>query len=80
MNKRAVVRQGSTVPPIHSAPAAAHDRYTGISKGNIMLDCWLYLRLQRRWASQAYAQAFSKIDIAPMVVGAALVVLGLMRI
>lgn len=43
-----------------------------------MLDCWLYLRLHRRWASQAYA--LSKFEIEPVLIGASLIAIGLLRI
>jgi hypothetical protein len=52
---------------------------TGMEK-RIMLDWWLNLRLCRDWASQAYTRGMSRIDVEPILIGAALLTLGIIRI
>ena len=45
-----------------------------------MLNLWLNLRLSRDWAAQAFACGVSRIDVAPILVGGALIALGIIRI
>jgi hypothetical protein len=45
-----------------------------------MLDWWLNLGLCRDWAAQAYTRGMSKVDVEPILIGAALLTLGIMRI
>jgi hypothetical protein len=45
-----------------------------------MLNWWLHLRLQAGWASQAYSRALPKVDVEPIVIGVALIAIGLLHI
>ena len=45
-----------------------------------MLNLWLNLRLSRDWVAQAYARGTSKIDVVPILIGGALLTLGIIRI
>jgi hypothetical protein len=45
-----------------------------------MLNWWLHLRLHRGWAAEAYSRALPTADVEAIVLGAALVAMGLIAI
>ena len=45
-----------------------------------MVDYWLSFRNHLAWAAQAYRRGTSRIDFAPILIGAALLTFGMLRI